>query len=150
MPAVVTYRATVNHDELRIDDFPVRAVDKLRYSDTDRQGHVNNAVFATFLETGRVELLQNQASPLGDDGCSFVLAHLSVDFRSEILWPGEVVVGTRVSKVGSSSVRMQQAIFQGDRCVATGETVVVQVDETTKQSRPLTTAAVDHLNGLAG
>jgi acyl-CoA thioester hydrolase len=34
-------------------DFAVYSVDKLRYGDTDRQGHVNNAVFATFLETGR-------------------------------------------------------------------------------------------------
>ena len=36
-----------------LDQFPLRTRDKLRYADTDRQGHVNNAVFATFLETGR-------------------------------------------------------------------------------------------------
>ncbi len=42
-----------------IGDFPVVTTDKLRYCDTDRQGHVNNAVFLTFLETGRVELLYN-------------------------------------------------------------------------------------------
>ncbi len=40
-----------------LEDFPHRTFDKLRYGDTDRQGHVNNAVFATFLETGRVEML---------------------------------------------------------------------------------------------
>lgn len=40
-----------------IDDFPFRTYEKLRYVDTDRQGHVNNAVFASMLETGRVELL---------------------------------------------------------------------------------------------
>ena len=41
----------------RAENFPFRTRDKLRYGDTDRQGHVNNAVFATFLETGRVDML---------------------------------------------------------------------------------------------
>lgn len=34
--------------------YPLHSRDKLRYGDTDRQGHINNAVFATFFETGRV------------------------------------------------------------------------------------------------
>ncbi len=37
----------------RLEEFPLRTSDKVRYGDTDRQGHVNNAVFSTFLETGR-------------------------------------------------------------------------------------------------
>jgi acyl-CoA thioester hydrolase len=135
-------------DEIRIDDYPGRAVDKVRYGDTDRQGHVNNAVFATFFETGRVELLHLGQHPVAEDGCSFVIAHLGVDFRAELLWPGEVVIGTRVTKVGSSSVRLAQALFQDDRCTATAETVIVQVDETTKKSRELSTAAVEYLTGL--
>ena len=40
-----------------LEDFPARATDTIRYADTDRQGHVNNAVFSTFLETGRVMFL---------------------------------------------------------------------------------------------
>ena len=42
----------------------LRTHEKLRYADTDRQGHVNNAVFATMLETGRVELLYSLDKPL--------------------------------------------------------------------------------------
>ena len=41
---------------LTLHDFPIQAFDKLRYADTDRQGHVNNANFSTFLETGRVSV----------------------------------------------------------------------------------------------
>jgi acyl-CoA thioester hydrolase len=40
----------------RLETYPHVTHDKLRYSDTDRQGHVNNAVFSTYLETGRVEI----------------------------------------------------------------------------------------------
>ncbi|HDG9121136.1 TPA: acyl-CoA thioesterase, partial [Pseudomonas aeruginosa] len=43
--------------EPELKDFPIHSSDKIRYADTDRQGHVNNAVFATFLETGRVEII---------------------------------------------------------------------------------------------
>ncbi|CAN5315823.1 thioesterase family protein [soil metagenome] len=136
-------------DEISIHNFPLHAVDKIRYGDTDRQGHVNNAVFATFFETGRVELLHNPQHPVADTGCAFVIAHLEVDFRAEILWPGDVVIGTRVTKLGSSSVRLAQALFQGDRCTATAETVIVQVDETTKKARTLSRVAVDYLTGLA-
>ena len=54
--------------------FPVITTDKIRYADTDRQGHVNNAVFSTFLETGRVELLySDEARSLGDN-TTFVIA----------------------------------------------------------------------------
>lgn len=64
---------------LRLEDFVGQSYDKLRYGDTDRQGHVNNAVFATFMETGRVELIYNPADPLLEDGFSFVLAKLDID-----------------------------------------------------------------------
>ena len=40
--------------EATIEDFPLRTYEKLRYVDTDRQGHINNAVFASMMETGRV------------------------------------------------------------------------------------------------
>ena len=128
-------------DDIRLDDYPVKTTDKVRYGDTDRQGHVNNAVFATFLETGRVEMLYDARAPMAEAGGAFVIASLKLDFRAEITWPGEVTIATRIAKTGSSSIHVEQAIFQGDRCAATAETVIVHIDETTKRSRPLTDEA---------
>ena len=126
--------------------YPLRSHAKLRYADTDRQGHVNNAVFATLLETGRVELLYAADGALHEAGCSFVIASLQLDFHGEITWPGQVDVGTRVQSIGRSSVTLEQALFQGDRCVATSRTVIVQMDEATRRSRPLGEAAVRRLS----
>ena len=128
--------------------FPLRTRDKLRYADTDRQGHVNNAIFATALETGRVELLYAPAAPLHEPGCAFVIASLHLDFLGELTWPGEVEIGTRVSAVGKSSLTLAQALYQGERCVATAETVIVQMDEATRRSRPLSEAAALRLRAL--
>lgn len=132
-----------------LDHFPAHAQDKLRYGDTDRQGHVNNAVFSSLLETGRVEVLHGEAGPLADAGASFVIARLVLQFVGELQWPGTVDIGTRVARVGRSSVTMEQAIFQDGRCCATGESVIVQVDDATRTSKALSVAAVMRLKALS-
>ena len=136
--------------ELRLEDFPLRTHEKLRYADTDRQGHVNNAVFSTMLETGRVELLYNPGKPLAAEGCSFVIARLVLDFRAEINWPGRVDVGTRVVRVGRSSLTLEQGIFQEGRCAATASTVIVQVNDEGGGSAPFTADTRQLLESLQG
>lgn len=120
----------------------------VRYGDTDRQGHVNNAVFSTFLEAGRVNFLLAPEGPLHAPGAAFVIARLILDFKAELNWPGEVWVGTRVSKVGRSSMTLEQAIWQNGVCAATAENVVVQMDETTRKSTPLTAETVARLETM--
>jgi acyl-CoA thioester hydrolase len=128
--------------------YPLQTHDKLRYADTDRQGHVNNAVFATMLETGRVELLYAADGPLHEAGCSFVIASLHLDFHGEITWPGRVDIGTRVASVGKSSLTLEQALFQDGRCAATARTVIVQVNDASRRSRALSERAVRRLSGF--
>lgn len=131
-----------------LTDFPRHATDKLRYADTDRQGHVNNATFSTFLETGRVEILYDPARPLADDEAEFVIASLQLEFRGEIHWPGTVTIGTGVARTGSSSLTLSQAVYQDARCVALAETVIVQIDRTTRKASPLSEQARERLAAL--
>ncbi len=135
---------------LTINDFKNITYDKLRYRDTDRQGHVNNAVFSTFFETGRVDLLFNAGIPLLKEGCDFVIASIKLDFIKEITWPGEIRIGTKVERVGKSSLTLKQGLFQNDQCAAYAETVIVQVSRTTKRSEPLTDSALNLLNTMTG
>lgn len=127
--------------ELKLADFPLRTFDKIRYVDTDRQGHVNNALFASFLETGRVEILYNPAYPILAEGSSFVIASLKLEFLEEITWPGQVDIGTGIRKIGNSSIIIFQNLFQNENCVANAETVIVHVDNITRRSSPLTDSA---------
>lgn len=136
-------------DEIAIADFPLRTRDKLRYGDTDRQGHINNAVFSTLLETGRVELIYDAQVPLAEPGGAFVIARLEVDFRAEMHWPGEVEIGSRVAAIGRSSVRLEQALFQDGRCTASAVTVLVLMDDETRRSRPLSETTRQRLALLA-
>lgn len=122
------------------ESFPLKAYDKLRYADTDRQGHVNNAVFATFLETGRVEMLYQNEGYLIGNGNSYVIASLQLDLLAEIRWPGTVEIGTTVTKVGNSSMKLYQQLFQNGAVVAKASSVLVQLNKLGK-SEPLSDAA---------
>jgi acyl-CoA thioester hydrolase len=132
-----------------LEDFVSVSREKLRYRDTDRQGHVNNAVFSTFLETGRIEVLLTSGGDLAGPDGGFVLAHLQMDFRKEANWPGEVEIGTRIVTVGRSSLRFEQAIFQHGYCIATAETIVVLTDVNTRRSRPFSDEARAYLERKA-
>ncbi len=128
-----------------LSDFPFQSYDKIRYADTDRQGHVNNAVFSTFLETGRAELLLHPEQPLTSENGSFVIANLNLDLVGEIRWPGKVDIGTGVTRIGNSSLHIYQEVFQNRKCVAKARTVIVQMDETTRKSSPLSGEAREFL-----
>ncbi len=120
----------------RPQDYPHRTVETIRFGDLDRQNHINNAVFATFFESGRVIILYGEEYGLIVPGASFVLAHLSIDFLDEMHWPGEVEICTAIAAVGNSSLRLDQALFVKDACVATAENTLVLVDKATRRPRP--------------
>jgi acyl-CoA thioester hydrolase len=118
--------------------YPIWVSDTLRYGDSDRQGHVNNAVFATFCESGRVGFLYDEALDLRGPGDEFVIVRLELDFRAELFYPGTVDIGTRVLTIGRSSFRLGQGIFKGESCAATAECIMVLVNGTTRKATPLT------------
>ncbi len=120
----------------RPDQFPHRTVETIRFGDLDRQNHVNNAVFSTFLESGRVIILYGPEYGLIVPDSSFVLARIAIDFLGEMHWPGEVEIGTAVARVGNCSIGLDQALFVAGRCVATAENTLVLVDKATRKPRP--------------
>ncbi|MEQ9299800.1 MAG: thioesterase family protein [Cyclobacteriaceae bacterium] len=130
---------------LKLDDFPLKAFDKIRYGDTDRQGHINNATFLTYLETGRVELIYHPDFRALDENNSFVIASVKLDFIKEIKWPGSIDIGTGIINIGNSSIRLHQQLFQHDQCMASSETVIVQVNDQKGVSRPLSDRAKEAL-----
>jgi acyl-CoA thioester hydrolase len=111
--------------------------DTLRYGDTDRQGHINNAVYATFCESGRVAFLYDETICPVQPGANFVIVRLELDYRAELYYPGAVDIGTRVLAIGTRSFRIGQAVFKEAVCAATAECVMVLMDDTTRKAVPL-------------
>ena len=129
----------------QLADYPHRATDIVRFGDLDPQGHVNNAVFATYFETGRVAMFRNRDLSIGIPNGTFVLVRQEIDFLRELRWPGDVVIGTGLAEVGRSSFTVAQAIFSGDICAAAARATMVLLDATTRAPRPLPPEAISRL-----
>ncbi|MEK9677172.1 MAG: thioesterase family protein [Rhodospirillaceae bacterium] len=110
----------------------------IRYSDLDPNGHVNNGAINAFLEDGRVHFRDANMVSLGNDILTgFAVVKFSVEYHSLLFYPGSVDIGTNVIRVGGSSYTLGQAVFDGDRCIASAEVVTVFIDLETNKSQPL-------------
>jgi acyl-CoA thioester hydrolase len=132
----------------RIEQFPGRVRDVIRFADLDPQGHVNNTVFATYFETGRVTLLRGPKDLLNPPGATSVLARLDINFLKELHWPGEVEIGTGTVEIGRSSYTFLQAVFCNGQCAATGRATMVMIDAATRKARPLPEEVLEKLERL--
>ena len=81
---------------------------QVRFGDTDRFGHINNAAFATYVESARIELVTSLGYPLG----GMILAHMAIDFRRQLHVGDPLLVLTRVERIGTTSIRMRQALVR--------------------------------------
>src|SRR3954471_19345618 len=131
-----------------LDQFPGRTAEQIRYGDLERQGHVNNTVFATFFESARVMLLREPKNLLNPPGATSVLARLDINFRRELHWPGTVEIGTGTLEIGRSSYTFLQAIFHEGECAATARATMVMIDAATRHARPLPEDVVARLEKL--
>ncbi|WP_072389276.1 acyl-CoA thioesterase [Hyphomicrobium sp. CS1BSMeth3] len=125
-----------------IDDYPAQSTEKLRFADTDCNGHVTNSVFAICCQNARMEFILQAAGGTLPSGTCIAVARLELDFVGEMHWPGSVEIGTRVARIGQTSVTVAQAIFFKRRCVARSRSVAVLLDQTTRKATPLPPALV--------
>jgi acyl-CoA thioester hydrolase len=129
----------------QLADFPHRVTDIVRYADLDPQGHVNNAVFSTYFESGRVAMFRNADLGIGVLDATYVLVRQEIDFLRELHWPGGVEIGTALAELGRSSFTVVQCIFHGDVCAAAGRATLVMLDTAARRARPLTPEAIARL-----
>src|SRR5215213_3199083 len=94
--------------------------DQVRFRDCDAMGHVNNAVYSTYLEEARIGVLGG----LSD----FILARVEIDFRAELRAGEEIEVRTRCPRIGTKSFDLEHVIAAAGRVVAEAKSVLVSYD----------------------
>ena len=114
---------------------------EIRWRDLDAYRHVNNAVYATYLEEGRDEWMERTLGEAGDLW-DFVLARVAIDFREELTQEDdEIVVGITLTRIGTASLTLREEIRKRDGTLsAEAEAVLVARDRGTGRSRPLSEA----------
>jgi acyl-CoA thioester hydrolase len=128
----------------RLEDFPYRLTDNVRFADLDPNQHVNNAVYATYFETGRVTLMKDRSFGLMPAGLAWIMVRLDIHFRAELRWPGTVELGLGVARLGRTSATFDQVVFSQGRCVASAQAVTVLIDESTRKPTPLTGEIIEN------
>ena len=121
--------------------------EKIRFADLDPVGHVNNNAIGVFLENGRVRMfmaagenLYSAAAEGGSPETTWVVRRLEVDFVREIRFPGIAWTGTRVTRFGNTSCRVEQGIFVDGTCRVTAVATAVCFDPRARKSVPISEA----------
>ena len=121
-----------------IKSFGFLTTEHLRFADVDANGHINNVAFMVFFENARIRYLSEQLKGLRVlTGGEVVVAHIELDLKRQMFYPGTIRAGARLIEVRRSSLVIGQAIFdQEGRCAASGHVVLVSVDKQSGRGRP--------------
>lgn len=121
----------------------------VRFRDLDMMGHLNNAVYATYLEQARVEYIEDVVEqPLMEIGA--VVADLHLDFERPIDWGDDVVVAVRADELGTSSIPLEYEIRVDGDVAATAETLMVTFDPEAGEPRPIPDAWRERIRNHEG
>lgn len=133
--------------QLIADNYPVSVVMQTRFQDIDPNRHLNNVAFAALFESARVRL-NRELRPWADRPKNerSMVAAITINYLREGHYPDDVTVCSGVSKVGTSSYVIAQAMFQNDQCIATCDSVIVC--RTDGEGKPLRQAVVDELEKM--
>lgn len=102
----------------------------VRFRDLDAMGHMNNAVYATFIEQARLAFL----TPNGASVENMILARLEIDFRSPVELGETIEIAVTPARIGTKSFDLDYVLRAGARVVAEAKTVLVAYDYATGSS----------------
>ena len=115
---------------------PFEATVTVRFRDLDRNDHVNNAVYANYLEEARRSFFFDELG-FDPDAHGFVIGGIELGFSRPVTLDDELGVTVEPVDVGTSSLTLDHEFRVDDTVVATGETVLVAVDRETGRSTKL-------------
>jgi acyl-CoA thioester hydrolase len=112
-----------------VTDFPFVHRERVRFNDRDALGHVNNAVYSTYLEQARIGVLGGLVE--------FILARVEIDFRAELRDAEEVEIRSRLDRMGTKSFDLWHDLHAGGVLVAEAKSVLVSYDYALGRSIPV-------------
>lgn len=125
--------------DIRLEQFSHRLPLDVRWGDVDMLGHVNNAKYFTYDESSRIAYFE----PFGSDDprmwkdYGLILASIGADFIQQVHYPARLTIGTRITRIGRSSMNTLSGLFVGEQLMATVRGVLVWFDYVNQQAQPV-------------
>lgn len=120
--------------------FLIEASVSTRWGDMDAFNHVNNSVYATYLEEARLRWFKTLQGAWQSGDAAPVVAAMTMNFRRPIEWPAQLIITLFSGRVGRSSVVMPFRMQDHDHpetVYADGETTLVWINPGTGTSTPI-------------
>lgn len=125
--------------------------ERVRFADLDPLGHANNNAIGVYLQEARVHLFETVTGRrIGDGGLAVVLARIVIDYVKELRYPADLRIGSRVARIGRTSVTLESALFTDADCIATSESVTVLFDPIERRPADVPPDLRTRLMDLAG
>jgi acyl-CoA thioester hydrolase len=106
----------------------VTHVEQVRFRDLDPMGHVNNAVFLTYLEQARIAFFEQQGLSVELADMNLVVARVEIDFRAPVRLGREVEIAVRAGRFGTKSFDFEYELTVDGEIVAEAKSVQVAYD----------------------
>lgn len=131
--------AYVMYRTRKMEIFPVVIHIPVNWGDQDALGHVNNTFYLRWCESSRVEYLARVGlwQMVETDGIGPILANINCNYRQVITYPDTVLVGSRVTHIGNTSIRMEHQIVSRASGVVAAEVDSTIVVMNYRQKQPV-------------
>ncbi len=111
------------------NSFPFQVPIQVIFRDVDAMGHVNNAVYFTYLETARTQFFFQKLALASLAELPLILAEASCSYKSPARFNEKLIVGLGIGRIGSKSFDIIYQITAEDgRLIAEAKTVMVTYD----------------------
>lgn len=101
----------------------------VRFRDLDPMGHVHHSLALMYVEDARAAYWRDVAGRPTVADIDYVIGEVRVRYHERILYPDDIHVGVRVSKIGGKSIGMEFQIRSTDeRLLVSGETTHIMFD----------------------
>ncbi len=144
----------MSHPAAELSVFPVVVSFPVHWGEQDMFGHVNNTVYFRWFESARIAYLDRAglSDLMERERVGPILAAIGCNYRRQLTFPDTVEVGSRITRIGRSSLAMAHAIRSREQnaIVADGESTIVVFDYRSQKPTPVPEdirAAINKLEG---
>ena len=124
--------------------YPVSITIPVAWGEMDAFGHVNNVIYARWIESARVEYSRRIGlmGPVRSEGVGPILARIAIDYRRPVTYPDTVRVDATITRIGRTSFTTAYRVWSEGQAaeVASAEDVIVVIDYRAGQPTPVSDA----------
>ena len=115
----------MNKSKIGPNDYPFHHTAQTRWRDLDAFRHINNATFLSYIEDARITFFQRWGINLKDK--SLIVASVKIDYIKQLMHPTNIIIGQKVSRLGTKSFVISSVIFTEENNTAVCSSTITSV-----------------------